>query len=93
MIALTEYKKRYGGSRVLDNKLKQGLEYILRHRVFKRLSKDQPIEPSIIENFYPYPYKTNIIEILSLLKANGAAGDQRCNDAISILEQKRRPDG
>ena len=93
MIALTEYKKRFGSSERLDNKLKQGLEYILQHRVFKRLSTDKPVEDSIILNFYPYPYRSNIIEILSLLKANGLIEDERCKEAIEILKAKQRSDG
>jgi len=92
MIVLTEYKKRFGGSKKLDNKLNQGLEYILKHKVFKRLSTGKPIEPSIIENFYPYTYKSNIIEILSLLKANDLLNDERCSEAIEILKQKQRSD-
>ncbi len=93
MIALTEYKKLFGGSERLDNKLNQGLEYILKHRVYKKLSTDKPIEDSIILNFYPYTYRSNIIEILSLLKANGLIKDERCNDAIQILKGKQRTDG
>jgi hypothetical protein len=92
MVALTEYKKRYKNINV-DSKLNKGLEYILRHKVFKRLSKNEPIEPSIIKNFYPYTYKSNIIEILSLLKMNGFLGDNRCKEAIEILKRKRRSDG
>jgi hypothetical protein len=93
MIALSEYKKRYYGFPELNIKLNEGLEYILKHRVYKKLSKDQPIEPSIIENFYPYTYKTNIIEILSLLKENGLFTDSRCNEAKDILRKKQHPDG
>jgi hypothetical protein len=93
MIALTEYKKRYDSSEKLENKLKQGLDYILHHRVYKKLSVDQPIEDSIILNFYPYPYKSNIIEILSVLKTNNLMGDVRCNDALNLLKDKQRSDG
>jgi len=93
MIALTEYKKRFEGSDEIDNKLNQGLEYILQHRVYKKLSTDKPIEDSIILNFYPYTYRSNIIEILSLIKANGLIEDERCNDAIQILKKKQRSDG
>ncbi|MFX1353518.1 MAG: hypothetical protein ACFFGP_06120, partial [Promethearchaeota archaeon] len=92
MIALTEYKKRFGSSDNIEEKLKQGLEYILRHRVFKKLSSDEPIEDSIILNFYPYTYKSNLIEILSLLKANNLISDEYCVDAINILKSKRRKD-
>ncbi len=93
MITLTEFKNRYGSSKKLDDKLNKGLEYILSHNVFKRLSSGKPIEPSIIENFYPFTYKSNIIEILSLLKANDRLRDERCIEAVKILKEKQRPDG
>ncbi len=93
MIALTEYKKRFGSSERVNNKLKKGLNYILEHRVFKKLSIDKPIENSIILNFYPYPYKSNLIELLSLLKENCLLEDERTNEAMQILKDKQRPDG
>ncbi|MFX0012716.1 MAG: hypothetical protein ACFE9R_20565, partial [Candidatus Hermodarchaeota archaeon] len=68
MIALTEYKKRFESPKKLDVKLMQGLDYILKHDVYKKLSTGEPIEDSIIQNFFPYTYKSNVIEILSLLK-------------------------
>lgn len=93
MIALTKYKKRFVGFKELNNKLNQGLEYILQHRVFKKLSSDNPIEDSIILNFYPYTYRSNIIEILTLLNANDLIEDERCQDALEILKEKERTDG
>ena len=69
------------------------MEYILKHEVFKRLSTGKPIEDSIILNFYPYPYRSNLIEILSLLKANGLLEDPRCDEAKKILREKQRSDG
>lgn len=93
MAALTEYRNRFGNSEKIDDKLNQGLEYILKHNVYKKLSTGNPIEPSIITNFYPYTYKSNIIEILSLLKKNGLLGDARCKNAVDILKQKQRNDG
>lgn len=92
MIAITEYKKRFGSSEDIDKKLKQGLEYILRHEVFKKLSTGQPIDSSITKIFYPYSYKSNLIEILMLLKANNLYKDSRCQDSIEILKQKRHKD-
>ena len=93
MKALSEYNKRYGGSEELKSKLNQGLEYILEHEVYKKLSNGKPIEDSIIKNFYPYTYKSNLVEILTLLKENGLLEDNRCLDAINILKKKQRPDG
>lgn len=93
MITLTEYKKRFGETEKIEEKLRKGLEYILQHRVFKKLSSDEPIEDSIILNFYPYTYKSNIIELLTLLKENNLLLDERCRDAINILKRKKRNDG
>ncbi|MFX1499999.1 MAG: hypothetical protein ACFFDH_03440 [Promethearchaeota archaeon] len=93
MITLTEYKKKFGSLEEIENKLNQGLEYILQHRVYKKLSSDKPIENSIILNFYPYTYRSNIIEILSVLKANGLLKDERCQDALKVLKGKQRTDG
>lgn len=93
MGTLTEYKKRFETSEEIENKLSQGLEYILDHKVYKKLSTGEPIEASIIKNFYPYTYRSNIIEILSLLKANDFLGDEKCNEAIEILRNNRRDDG
>jgi hypothetical protein len=92
MITLTEYKKRFGGSKDLNNKLTQGLEYILKHNVYQKLSTGEPIESSIILNFYPYTYRSNIIEILTLLKENKLLEDPRCHQAIQILKDKQRFD-
>ena len=93
MITLTEYKKRFGNTIDIDKKLNDGLEYILRHKVFQKLSTDQPIENSIIKNFYPYSYKSNLLEILTLLKSNNFYNNSNCNKAIEILTQKRNKDG
>jgi hypothetical protein len=93
MIALTEYKKQFGNTIDIEKKLNDGLEYILRHKVFQKLSTAQPIENSIIKNFYPYSYKTNLIEILTLLKSNDLYNNSNCYEAIEILKQKRYKDG
>jgi hypothetical protein len=93
MKALSEYNKHYGGSEKLMSKLNQGLEYILEHEGYKKLSNGKPIEDSIIQNFYPYTYKSNLVEILTLLKENSLLKDKRCLDAIHILKKKQRSDG
>jgi hypothetical protein len=93
MISLTEYEKKFGVSCKIDKKLKKGLEYILKHKVFQKISTGGPIENSIVKNFYPFSYKSNLIEILTLLKSNNLHNASRCKDAIEILKHKRHPDG
>lgn len=95
MIALSDYKK-YVASEVnesIENKLTQGLNYILDHQVYIRQSNGQPITKDITKLTFPFSYKTNVIEILRLLKDNNLFTDKRCNLAKDLLCSKKQKDG
>lgn len=95
MIALTDYKKRseFSSNEKIDIKLNAGLEYILSHQVYLRQSNAQPITKDINKLTYPFSYKTNVIEILRLLKDNNLSSDYRCKPAIEFLLSKKQKDG
>ncbi len=92
MIALSTYRNTIpdGAGPALDDKLTNGLEYLLSHQVYLRHNDDQPITKDIIKLAYPFTYKTNIIEILRLLKENSLHDDERCAKAIEWLDKKRK---
>lgn len=93
MVTLQCYQDHFGPDAAVQDKLNQGIEAMLERELYKRLSTGEPIEPSIVENFYPYPYKTNLIELLSIMQKARKLDDQRCQPALEILESKRRNDG
>jgi len=95
MIALSDYKKReeYQPEKRLEDKLTAGLEYILEHQLFKRLSDGTPITNDITKITYPFSYKTNVIEILRLLKENELDRDPRCMPAKDFIMTKKKRDG
>jgi hypothetical protein len=94
MIALTDYKKcsNYSKNDLIENKLAAGLEYILDHQIYKRQSNGQPITKDINKLTYPFSYKTNVIEILRLLKDNKLDLDSRCDFAKEYLRTKKQKD-
>ena len=94
VIALSDYNKIPNKTAKLDvgNKLQEGLEYILSHHLYKRKSIDKPITSYITKLTYPYFYKTNIIELLKLMKENGLDSDARCLSAKEFLKRKRKKD-
>lgn len=93
-LALSDYKRVKGSlSKELEIKLAKGLEYILEHQLFKRRNSDIPITKDILKLTYPFSYKTNIIEILRLLKENNLINDQRCQAAKEYLQSKKHKDG
>ncbi|MCG8701453.1 MAG: hypothetical protein MI922_25610 [Bacteroidales bacterium] len=95
MIALSDYKRlpRYQINKQLEEKLATGLEYILAQKVYQKQSDGNPITNYITKLTFPFTYKTNIIEILRLLKENDRINDTRCNDAKEFLSKKQRKDG
>lgn len=95
MIALSDYKKRsdYLTNDKIENKLETGLDYILDHQVYLRQSNRQPITKDINKLTYPFSYKTNVIEILRLLKDNNLDSDTRCDFAKIYLHTKKQKNG
>jgi hypothetical protein len=95
MIALTDYKMRddYMENSRIELKLREGLNYILDHHVFRRQSDGRPITKDIDKLTYPFSYKTNLIEILRLLKNNNLYSDPRCDAAKDYLRTKKQKTG
>lgn len=95
MIALSDYvsQEYYTPNDLLENKLNKGLNYILDHQVYKRLSDGQPITRDIEKIAYPFSYKTNVVEILRLLKENNLHTDPRCRSAKDLLALRKRKTG
>ena len=95
MIALSDYKKQddYKTNKLLEEKLEKGLEYILEHQVYKRQVNGQAITKDIVKLTYPFSYKTNVVEILRLLKDNDLDSNPRCNAAKEFLRLKMQKNG
>ncbi|MCG8577836.1 MAG: hypothetical protein MI810_23360 [Flavobacteriales bacterium] len=94
MITLTAAKKRKDlNIEKVQPKLNKGLEYILDHQLYQRKSNSAPITKDITKLTYPFTYKTNLIEILRLLKSNDKLEDQRSSNALEFILKKQKKDG
>jgi hypothetical protein len=94
MVTLNELvKTRQQVNQSIKDKLQSGLEYILEHNVYRRLSTENPITPYLTKLTYPYTYKTNLVEILGLLKDNDLLDDPRTGPATDLLIRKQKQDG
>ena len=92
VIALSEYKQSTGDNTV-NQKLEQGIEYLLKHHLLKRLSKDQPITGHILDISFPESYHLNIVELIRFAGKADLLNDNRTNEAIKYLEEKKLKDG
>ena len=95
MIALSDFKKQdyYKPDKKLEQKLNEGLDYILEHQIYKRRSNGRAITKDITKLTYPFSYKTNLLEILRLLQDNKLDLDLRSEPAKEYLRSKRQKAG
>lgn len=95
IVALSTFKQNLPDhwEEAMELKLKQGLDYLLQHQLYCRLSNDKPITSYICQLSYPFTYKTNLIELLLLMQANGLLGHPSCLSAKAYLRRKQHKAG
>jgi hypothetical protein len=68
-------------------------ELFLEHRVFRSLRTGEPINKRWLEFHYPAYWHYDVLQALVILGRLGKLGDARVDDALDLVEERRRPDG
>jgi len=68
-------------------------ELFLKRRLFRRQSDGSVIKPSFVELLYPPYWHYGVLFGLRVIAEAGFVHDERCRDALDLLESKRLPDG
>lgn len=68
-------------------------EVLLTRRVAWRRTSDHPLSPDAIQLHYPRYWHYDVLGGLLGLGELGVLDDPRCDDALDLLESRRRPDG
>ena len=89
MTALSAYQKTFGWRGDIQEKLDLGLKYILEHRGIYHLENDELITDDIGKLFYPYPYRTNVLEVLILMKNEALLNRNELKQARTYLGNKK----
>jgi len=84
VIALFLYHKSTGDKSV-EQKLKQGIEYLLEHQLINRLSCDKPITGHILDISFPESYHLNIVELIRFASQADLLEDSRTHKAVEYL--------
>ena len=95
--ALALYKATKGtkGTAATDisDSVKRAAEVFLSRRMFRRKSEGSVIHPSFVKLHYPCYWHYDILFGLGVMAEAGFIGDERCSEALDLLESKRLPDG
>jgi hypothetical protein len=71
----------------------QAAEVFLKRRLYRRASDGQVMNEQFVRLHYPCYWRYDILFALRVLAEAGFIGDQRCGEALDLLESKRLPDG
>ncbi len=84
---------RHDARRGWEASAKRGSEFLLKHRVFKSDRDDSIVLLDFLRLHYPLQYSYDFLHGLRVLTEFGIKNDRRMNDAVSLLLEKRTPDG
>lgn len=90
-----EYLKQGYAYRASDiEKVKrEAEEFLLMHRLYLSDRSGEIIKPEFLKLNYPDRWKYNILRALDYFRYSGHIGDERLENALDVLETKRRKDG
>jgi len=89
---LIEYHSKSGDRRFLDA-ANRAAEVFLRHRLFRSEKTGEIIDPHWLKLHYPLYWHYDILQSLRILSPLGKLKDSRTEEALDIVEKKRRKDG
>lgn len=71
----------------------RGQEYLLQRRMFRRLSTGKVVDPAWTLFSFPPRWHYDVLRGLDYLRSAGVEPDERCAEAIDLVERKRGEDG
>jgi hypothetical protein len=90
---LLEYEHSRGGSRPVAAARRRGEEYLMERGMFRSRSTGEVIERRWLLFSFPPRWHYDTLRGLDHLAGSGARPDARLDEALDLVESKRRPDG
>ena len=93
---LLEFERSTGGDAAVAATRRRGEEYLLRRKLFRRLSTGEAIAPNTsdwLRFSFPNGWHYDILRGLDYLREAGVTPDERVAEAIGVVESKRGDDG
>jgi hypothetical protein len=72
---------------------KRGEEYLLQRHLLRRLSTGEQVSEHFGRFGFPYAYRFNVLRGLDYFRWAGASRDERMDDALALIEERRGGDG
>ena len=90
---LLAFERAFGASSTIADARARGQEYLLERRLLRRLSTGDIIDPSWTQFVFPPLWHYDVLRALDYLRDAGVRPDERIDEAVRIVLDRRQPDG
>ncbi|HEV2218442.1 MAG TPA: hypothetical protein VGV88_12830 [Candidatus Dormibacteraeota bacterium] len=90
---LLEFERATGARPDVTTARERGHEYLLKRRLFRRLSTGEVVHPAFTQFSFPTYWHYDVLRGLDYLRAAGVSPDERMAEAIQLAQSKRDADG
>jgi len=90
---LLEFDRATPGSTEVTTARRRGEKYLLDRRMFRRLSTGEVVNPEWLRFSFPTRYFYDVLRGLDYMRSASVEPDERCAEAIDLVEAKRAEDG
>lgn len=90
---LLAHERATGGSAESIAARRQGEEYLLERKLFRRKSTGQVVNAAWMQFSFPVRWQYDVLRALEYFRSVGDARDPRMDEAIDLLRSKQQPDG
>ena len=73
--------------------IEQGVDYMLQHNLYQRLSTGHPISPHITESMFPQSYVLSLTDLMYIIEKSQYTTDPRAHDLLQLIYQKKTKTG
>jgi len=87
-----EHERATGTTEATEARLR-GQEYLLERGLLRRLSTGEVVDPAWTYFFFPTRWHYDVLRGLDYLRSAGVEPDERCAEAIELVEKRRGDDG
>jgi hypothetical protein len=92
ILGLAQHARQTGDPRAASA-AERGAEFLLQHRVFKSHRTGEPAHPALLNLRYPPYWHYDVLVGLTTLARSVGLDDPRSQDALDLIEERRRDDG
>lgn len=72
----------------VENLIVQGTEYMLRHKIYQRLSNGKPISPHITDIMMPQSYALSLTDLVYIIGKRNLVNDENTAAVLALLKEK-----